>query len=472
MLSTPLPTPSCSSVRSQEKRDGECEFLAALKDDMLRRAANDLPSAQDISELNNVFGSLEKMNYQDFLKTAQLMPVPLRQRYFLASTFNKFAKDLDGCVEVEDFLKYVQRSVDVERVQLELASYASSGQAGVIASHITEQELESFILSSMSSTPLVANFSPPLHEEFLPFFVFTAVRRFLFFLDPMRTRSVNIYKLAHSQEMDEFLWLQRLHEYRDDYSSENEFQEQVSANWFSVQNAIRLYDQYIQLDEDGDGMLSEEEVLKYHGSSRNGKTNVQLTPVVISRIFQENITYQPANMDFKTFLDLGMALENREHINSMKYFWRILDIHKDGKLHPSTVDYFFQDIREMLLARGYDSCPHAADVRTEVMDMLGNEESKKKRVGLGNDSIQLMPVPFKRLISSKQGSTVISMLIDIHKFWAYDNRESLGNSGEEDEPTMDTIEESENERQHVQSPHPDKLTTPTPDAIDEDLYDF
>lgn len=53
---------------------------------------------------------------------------------------------------------------------------------------------------------------------------------------------------------------------------------------------------------------------------------VQLTPVVIARIFQENITYaQPPGhedeapkMDYKTFLDLALALESREHLQSQR----------------------------------------------------------------------------------------------------------------------------------------------------------
>jgi hypothetical protein len=70
----------------------------------------------------------------------------------------------------------------VERVELELAAHVSSTKNGVI----TEQELESFVLASIPRTPLVAGFSPPLHADFLPFYVFTAARRFLFFLDPQR----------------------------------------------------------------------------------------------------------------------------------------------------------------------------------------------------------------------------------------------------------------------------------------------
>lgn len=38
------------------------------------------------------------------------------------------------------------------------------------------------------------------------------------------------------QEMDEFLWLQRLHHYRDDYDTEDDFEQQVAGNWWG--NAI------------------------------------------------------------------------------------------------------------------------------------------------------------------------------------------------------------------------------------------
>ena len=65
------------------------------------------------------------------------------------------------------------------------------------------------------------------------------------------------------------------------------------------------------------------ELLKYHGSFRGEGTGigcgVQLTPTVIKRIFEENITYEPSDkMDYKTFLDLALALENREHIQSLR----------------------------------------------------------------------------------------------------------------------------------------------------------
>ena len=115
--------------------------------------------------------------------------------------------------------RYVQRCVDVETVEVELASYANmylgSIPVPVVRSlspllqlpgrraqghgepYVTEQELERFIFDSIPHIPLVMEAN--LHESFLPFYVFAAVRRLLFYLDPLRTRRVNIRRLAHSQ---------------------------------------------------------------------------------------------------------------------------------------------------------------------------------------------------------------------------------------------------------------------------------
>jgi len=65
------------------------------------------------------------------------------------------------------------------------------------------------------------------------------------------------------------------------------------------------------------------------------------------------------------------------------------------------------------------------------MDMLGEEAAGGERRMNGGHC--LGPVSFKRMVASGQASTVIAMLIDIHKFWAYDNRESLGSGGGDEE---------------------------------------
>lgn len=120
---------------------------------------------------------------------------------------------------------------------------------------MTEVEVEAYIYDSIPHIPLLV--SANLHETFLPFYIFTAVRRIFFSLDTLRTKKITIHKLSHSQEMDEFLWLQRLDQYRDDYASERLYQKEIDSNWFSAANAIRIYEGYIACDKDGNGMLNQ-----------------------------------------------------------------------------------------------------------------------------------------------------------------------------------------------------------------------
>ena len=48
-----------------------------------------------------------------------------------------------------------------------------------------------------------------------------------------------------------------------------------------------------------------------------------LTPTFIDRIFEECLTYG-GEMDYKTYLDFVLALENRKEPQALAYFFRIL----------------------------------------------------------------------------------------------------------------------------------------------------
>ena len=48
-----------------------------------------------------------------------------------------------------------------------------------------------------------------------------------------------------------------------------------------------------------------------------------LTPIFIDRIFEECLTYG-GEMDYKTYLDFVLALENRKEPQALAYFFRIL----------------------------------------------------------------------------------------------------------------------------------------------------
>ena len=61
--------------------------------------------------------------------------------------------------------------------------------------------------------------------------------------------------------------------------------------------------QYLNLDKDHNGMLSKAELLHYGTST--------LTPAFVNRVFEVCLTYG-GEMDYKTYLDFVLALENRK----------------------------------------------------------------------------------------------------------------------------------------------------------------
>jgi len=63
-----------------------------------------------------------------------------------------------------------------------------------------------------------------------------------------------------------------------------------------------VYDQYLKLDQDKNGMLKKSELARYHGG---------FTPIFIDRIFEEYQTFE-GEMDYKTFLDFVLAMESKK----------------------------------------------------------------------------------------------------------------------------------------------------------------
>ena len=66
-----------------------------------------------------------------------------------------------------------------------------------------------------------------------------------------------------------------------------------------------------------------------------------LTGVFLERVFQECLTYE-GEMDYKTYLDFVLALENRHEPQSLHYLFRILDINNKGYLDTFCLNYFFR----------------------------------------------------------------------------------------------------------------------------------
>ena len=116
-------------------------------------------------------------------------------------------------------------------------------------------------------------------------------------------------------------------------------------------------------------------------------------------------------MDYKTYLDLVLALENIQETAAQQWVFRILDMNHTGKLGGFELNYYFRGIFEMGKLRGEQPVLFE-DVKDEIFDMV-----RPKDPGF---------ITLKDLIDSGVGFTVLQILIDFKGFWNYEHREEFG----------------------------------------------
>jgi serine/threonine-protein phosphatase 2A regulatory subunit B'' len=321
----------------------------------------------------------ERMNYDQFCSVANKLPAKYRQ-FFQSSVFLKCDRDEYGRIEIVPFFHYIVRKVNLHQTRIQISLYDSAGFG-----YLKEKDLENFIFELIPSFPQLSS----LQENFYPFYVITAVRKFFFFLDSKRTGKILIKDILTSPILAEFYELRQ----------ENWSPEEASQNWFSVQSSLKVYDQYLRLDLDRNGMLRKMELIRYPGG---------LSSIFVDRLFEEYQTFE-GEMDYKTFLDFVLAMENKKSQASLQYFWRIIDVYKQGAIDTFVVNLFFRAIIKKLESKerfGFK----VDDIKDEIWDMA------KPKVPYA--------ITLEDLIACGQGDIIIGMLIDARAFYEYDQRES------------------------------------------------
>lgn len=347
---------------------------------LLERKSAEIYTDEDLNLLYTLIQEKPTINYEDLVQIGAQMDPKRSHDYFSPLTFSKFRRDRWGHINTNTFFQYICRHVALQQIRIQLSIYDTTGDG-----YLREVDLENFIYEIIPTVEPLAD----LQENFYPFYVFTAVRKFFFFLDPRRTCKIAIKDLITSPVLDELLQL------RDENWDEE------TDNWFSAHNALRVYSQYLECDKDHNGMLNQSELQQYGTGS--------LTKVFIDRVFEECLTYS-GEMDYKTFLDFVLAMETKKSPQSLAYFWRLLDIKKQGYLDIFTINYFFREIVQRLRELDGDVAS-VEDVKDEIFDMCKPENPTR--------------ITFKDLQRCKVGDTIVSMLTDLNGFWEYDNRENL-----------------------------------------------
>lgn len=374
-------------LRQKLREETRSNFLQRRSRHLLDNA--ELKSLWTLLDRHQTAPEEQLISYSDFKKVVALAG-PKVQHYFTATVFAKLQQgDPQGKVSIMSLFNYIMRKVWMEQTRIGLSLYDTSGQG-----YLREGDLESYITELIPTLPQLEG----LEKSFHSFYVCTAVRKFLFFLDTLRAGRVRILDVLACSFLDDLLEL-RVEE------ASKEIQEQ---NWFSARSALRVYGHYLNLDRDHNGLLNINELAGYGTGT--------LTQPFLERVFQTCLTYN-GEMDYKTYLDVVLALENRSEPQALAYLFRILDLNNQSYLNAFSLNYFFRAIEDQLKQQGAEPV-RFEDFKDELFDMVKPKDPLK--------------ITLNDILSCGKGETFVSILIEFQAFWSYESRESVSSDPSQD----------------------------------------
>eukprot|EP01064_Diplonema_japonicum_P014951 TRINITY_DN2270_c2_g1_i1.p1 TRINITY_DN2270_c2_g1~~TRINITY_DN2270_c2_g1_i1.p1 ORF type:complete len:470 (+),score=65.38 TRINITY_DN2270_c2_g1_i1:169-1578(+) len=282
------------------------------------------------------------------------------------------------------------------RIKLELCDSIGDG-------YLTESDLERFVEEMMPHLRTVRNIETFMESHYTSFYKCHAVRKFFFFLDPMRSGRILINTLMKSNVLLEFMKLYVLDRTAPEPGLEGDVPEDLMDNWFTFQIMYRVYQHYVELDANWDGMLSVEEMSSYNNSS--------FSPMFITRIFElyPTLNYED-EIDFKKYLDFVLATEHTSSEPALRYIWKALDIGDYGFLARAHVFLFAKELSQKLSESNLMAVT-PEEITHEIFDMV-NPSSPDR-------------INYTDLLNCGQMNIVLSILIDHRAFFNYDNRENI-----------------------------------------------
>ena len=242
-------------LKKQESLLLEQEHLELAQQLLLQHAlpvaaSEDAPSPPDVGAQDaakagaHSWASGARINYDGFCQVREQLPEKM-SHYFEPSVFMHFPRDAQGAVSIVPIYQYMVYRDGLLRKRITLGWYDFTG-----AGFLRESDLDNFVQDEIANSPILSQ----LEKSFETFYVCTAVRMFLFFLDPGRRGKVRIKDMIRAPILDELLALRQ-----SALLSEAE----LASNWFSPASARKVYGLYLELDLDGNGMCSYKSVHEY-----------------------------------------------------------------------------------------------------------------------------------------------------------------------------------------------------------------
>lgn len=154
-------------------------------------------------------------------------------------------------------------------------------------------------------------------EDFIEFYLSVASCAFSFSLGP--TVPYSLRSLIHSEP---FLELQRLLQLKQ----RDVYDVKLEENWFSTTNAVKIYNTYLELDKDKNGLLTATELMEFINLSNNENEDIySFTHLACSRVLDlliENFStpYELDFLGFSTFVYMLRDVKRIKNNNVLRNF--------------------------------------------------------------------------------------------------------------------------------------------------------
>ncbi|CAL5415727.1 unnamed protein product [Camellia sinensis] len=257
---------------------------------------------------------------------------PKCRRFFSPSNFMKFEKDESGRIAILPFYLYVMHTVSLTQARIDMSELDEDSD-GFLQPH----EMEAYIRGLIPNLAQLRDMPAAFFSNVLPH---SCTQIFLLL------KKGCIKKILLSNYLQE---LMELHQESEEEVTDIE----QAENWFSLTSAQRICaysnqfssaDMFLALDKDMNGTLSKQELREYVDGT--------LTDIFIERAFDEHVRHgktgggNAREMDFESFLDFVLALENKDTPEGLTYLFQCLDLRGRGYLTTADIHTLFSLILE------------------------------------------------------------------------------------------------------------------------------
>jgi serine/threonine-protein phosphatase 2A regulatory subunit B'' len=166
---------------------------------------------------------------------------------------------------------------------------------------------------------------------------------------------------------------------------------------FSYQGFYVTFCKFWDLDIDGDGFLTHDDLLRFNEG--------RVSPIIISRFVKSPFFPRgPAagtRIDFRAFAYFLICTEDKKMLASIYFWFRLCDLDDDGCLSLLEIEKLYDVQFERMSVTGNETIPFG-DVLRQMIDILTPE----------NPAV----ISIQDLIRCKQPNLFLNTLIDLHKF--------------------------------------------------------